>query len=164
MLGSFIAGTVVGSLLTSSSKSNSTRTVKVLKPNELIEYHEWLEKRKQKEMESDLKQIDDIYHKKLTHCPECGNKIKFEVKQQQSIDSYSKQYIVHVCCGCRDYVEKVSGDEVEFLQKGEDKVRKIIQKFYKRIVGHVSFDDIRHNYLESKLAKKQEEERYYGKI
>ena len=100
-LGAFIAGAILGG---SHRHTHHTERVVVKRgPNELIEYHKWLERKKQREeYEKVVKQHDEELYRRR-HCALCGEKIGYRATQiVNKAYSFEDGVLVQVFCGCKD--------------------------------------------------------------
>lgn len=102
MIGAFIAGAIVGALFGSHTHRHTTHVIVKRSPNELIEYHKWLEeKQRHEEYEKAMRQrAAQIYE--LQHCSICGAEIKYEVLHVFNPRSYDNLVCVKIYCDCKD--------------------------------------------------------------
>ena len=160
MIGAFVAGAIGGALFASPEHVvNETHVHMPEQKNQLIEYHEWLEKRRKEQMTSDDNEIRRIYRYRNEHCPDCNEKIEMSVDKMRMLES--TLYELKVKCKCKECKTHISISvyDQDADQKLNDELRKLKFKTY----GSVEYATVRKEFLDKKLADKTEEELYYGK-
>ena len=138
-LGAFIAGAILGG---AHGHTHHTERVVVKRgPNELIEYHKWLERKKQREeYEKVVKQHDEELYRR-SHCAICGEKIGYSATKIFNNDSFDDSVLVHVFCGCKD-LDGIYQEQLSINSGAIDADEKIYAAIGSLIEKHKKYEEI----------------------